>query len=741
MEILKGEFEAKLSLLEKAISECDFVSMDTEMTGLSMPANVYRVPDSLSTRYSKVSHSASEFLVAQLGICTFTWSNKLGAYEARPFNFPCFPSSDNEAKVGERFFSVQSSSLEFLLKNHFDFNKWVCHGIPYMTRREEQDYIIRKTEKEKIQATITYDNIPIDDRSRPFVESTIAKIQEWLDKPDDVREEWLKFDNVNAFFRRLIYQIIRTDFNGGLDSTSNNFARTMALRRMTDDIRREKEEGKSAKPPTLNLRRVLDMISEAKKPLIGHNCFLDLMQITQQFLWDLPVELDDWKSALMAEWKTVIDTKHLATHPLIVQHLSNSALDVVNVTVQEDPFRTVGPKVVMAEGYDRYVIEPVKDDTQNAQTESPTVDTAVNPAVESNTTPNSSSTPSSEDSNDNYHEAGFDAFITGRAYLRFAGYILKEHQRLDDEEQEHAQKKQRIDGSDDANGNIGSEQEANGQNNGTMNSSMDPKDEAEDGELEETPMEKEAIMERRKRIIMDNPTNELLEDDELQSYYNKLYIMRSDFPVMNLAGPEPEPEERPFTYMLRKVHPSIQSSTLFHLFKQYNPFAFTWSDDSSVWLQISKFAPGGPGEESTREPYEPVPLPLGRLGEEYVNPFCIGDDEITRTGRMAGVIPEAADIEVISWKQWYDEREAKERQQREMAKQQKEMQASQYQQNRRGPLKKAFRAGMMTPQASTPVTDSPRVFGGASSSDKPNDVSDATAGAKRKYDGEGEQGR
>jgi len=78
----------------------------------------------------------------------------------------------------------------------------------------------------------------------------------------------------------------------------------MTLRRMTDEIRQQKEDAKIPRPPMLNLRRVLDMISEAKKPLIGHNCFLDLMQITQQFLWDLPIDLDDWKRALMLEWDT-----------------------------------------------------------------------------------------------------------------------------------------------------------------------------------------------------------------------------------------------------------------------------------------------------------------------------------------------------------------------------------------------------------------------------------------------------
>jgi hypothetical protein len=33
MEIIKDNFEASLPMLKKAIEECDFVAMDTEMTG------------------------------------------------------------------------------------------------------------------------------------------------------------------------------------------------------------------------------------------------------------------------------------------------------------------------------------------------------------------------------------------------------------------------------------------------------------------------------------------------------------------------------------------------------------------------------------------------------------------------------------------------------------------------------------------------------------------------------------
>ncbi|KAF9101626.1 hypothetical protein BGX27_011392 [Mortierella sp. AM989] len=652
MEILRHDFEASLSMLQKAIAECDFVAMDTEMTGLAYPANIPKFQDSLATRYSKVSTSAAEFLVIQLGICTFTWSDEVGGYEARPFNFPCFPSSVDEAKAGERFFNCQSTSLEFLIRNGFDFNKWIRHGIPYLTRTEEELYIIRKTEKEALHSTIstTQTDIPMDDRNREFMLSTVEKIREWVQSS---AEEPLTIPAPNSFFRRLVYQIVRTDFNDALHAISNSQARTMTLQHLTEEIRLQKEQAKIPKAPTLNLRRILDLISDSRKPLIGHNCFLDLMQISQQFLWNLPIDLEEWKRALTAEWNLIIDTKHLATHPLISPLLATTGLDTVSECVQKAPFATVGPKIVMAESFDRYQADASLTSTE----------VAAEGSVENKT--------GGEKGETKYHEAGYDAYITGQAFLRFAGYILKERERLSIEQEEHTRKKRRLNdaGLDDE--QVGISQEDDTPVTSSGESSQEQGDEeAEEGEVSETPMEKDAFLERQKRSIIDNPTRAILETEELKDYYNMLHMMRSDINVMNLTGPDQEPQERPWSYLLKNIPPNFQTSTLFQLFTSYNPFRFNWVDGTSAWIQLNLHAPAREGEESTREPYEPTPLPLGRLGEDYVYPLCVGEEDVAVKGRAVGIVPEAADIEVMSWRAWYDEREELERQSRELVKQQ-----------------------------------------------------------------------
>lgn len=276
-----------------------------------------------------------------------------------------------------------------------------------------------------------------------------------------------------------------------------------------------------------------------------------------------------------------------------------------------------------------------------------------------------------------YHEAGYDAYITGQAFLRFAGYILKKSASLaEDEGDEHTRKKRKVqDG--EGEDSIDSTTPSISDVDNIQDRQATEEEEAEEGEVPETPMEKNALLEKRKRIILDNPTSDMKETEDLKSYYNLLYMMRSDIPLMNLLGPDEEPAERPWSFYLKNIPSSFQTSTLFHLFAPFNPHRFNWVDDTSAWIQLSRYAPAVNGEEASREPYEIKPLPSGALGEEYVSPFCVGDEKMAVKGRDAGVVIEAADIEIVAWKTWYDEREALARASRELARQQQQQQQEQ----------------------------------------------------------------
>jgi poly(A)-specific ribonuclease len=103
-------------------------------------------------------------------------------------------------KIGEmvdKRFICQSSAIEFLSKNGFDFNKLFYEGIPYLTVEEEA------VVKAKMEPVEDKQEIPITESCQKFVEETMAKVSDWLQNSS---EKVLVLPPCNSMFRRLIYQ-------------------------------------------------------------------------------------------------------------------------------------------------------------------------------------------------------------------------------------------------------------------------------------------------------------------------------------------------------------------------------------------------------------------------------------------------------------------------------------------------------------------------------------------------------
>ena len=67
MEVTKRNFSEVFPLVEKAVNECDFLSVDTEFSGLtnrSIKTNLY---DTVGERYSKMIKNTDSFIQLQFG--------------------------------------------------------------------------------------------------------------------------------------------------------------------------------------------------------------------------------------------------------------------------------------------------------------------------------------------------------------------------------------------------------------------------------------------------------------------------------------------------------------------------------------------------------------------------------------------------------------------------------------------------------------------------------------------------
>ena len=73
----------------------------------------------------------------QFGISTFKWDSKKYKYVMRPFNFYVFP---NSLIMDKKVMQFDTSCINFLMQNKFDFNKLFTQAISYQ-RLCDQDLI------------------------------------------------------------------------------------------------------------------------------------------------------------------------------------------------------------------------------------------------------------------------------------------------------------------------------------------------------------------------------------------------------------------------------------------------------------------------------------------------------------------------------------------------------------------------------------------------------------------------
>lgn len=118
------DFKETLPLIAESIKRADFLVIDAEFTGLINGRDV-SIFDSPDEYYTTLLNGATEFLLIQYGLCAFYWDEKEKHYMNDAYNFYLFP----RGRPGpEKMFLCQSSSLDFLAAQGFDFNKVIKEG-------------------------------------------------------------------------------------------------------------------------------------------------------------------------------------------------------------------------------------------------------------------------------------------------------------------------------------------------------------------------------------------------------------------------------------------------------------------------------------------------------------------------------------------------------------------------------------------------------------------------------------
>ncbi|XP_062467839.1 poly(A)-specific ribonuclease PARN isoform X2 [Pezoporus occidentalis] len=335
-----------------------------------------------------------DFLLFQFGLCTFKYDHTEEKYIMKSFNFYIFPKPFNRSSPDVKFV-CQSSSIDFLANQGFDFNKVFRNGIPYLNQEEERQLREQYDEKRSqangagsvsyISPNATKCPVTIPEDQKNFIEKVVEQIEDLLKNEEN---ESLELEPCTGFQRKLIYQTLSWKYPKGIHVEtveSDKKERYIVISKVNEEERKRREQQKQAKEQeelndAVGFSRVIHAIANSGKLVIGHNMLLDVMHTIHQFYCPLPDDLNEFKEVTSCVFPRLLDTKLMASTQPFKEIINNTSLAELEKRLKEVPFSS--PEVESADGFPSY-------DTASEQ----------------------------------LHEAGYDAYITGLCFISMANFL------------------------------------------------------------------------------------------------------------------------------------------------------------------------------------------------------------------------------------------------------------------------------------------------------------------------------
>lgn len=331
VEVTKENFNRLLPTILSSIETSDFYAIDTELTGLcSSKTHRYSSFDDLQARYLKVRDSAVNFGILQVGLSCFRWLRSKKKWGHTTFSFFVFPDTGSTVSSNDKKFTCQISSINFLSQNGFDFNKSFKEGIPYLNQLEEKmfrDSCGLNNDGENLSKQNKNPIIELKNKDKEFIDGICKLIDEWL-KVEDLNEKLL-LPPANSYQRLLIHQQIDIKYKNLTAQKKYIDGKTFLTLSKIDNREERREEKMGILDNLMGFRKVWDHMVTSGKPLIGHNCFLDLCQLYCKLAEPLPHEYLEFKSKLNQIFPVIYDTKYLClTLSFFKESQSNSLCDL-----------------------------------------------------------------------------------------------------------------------------------------------------------------------------------------------------------------------------------------------------------------------------------------------------------------------------------------------------------------------------------------------------------------------------
>ncbi|CAE8712505.1 unnamed protein product [Polarella glacialis] len=430
LSVTTKNWRAVQSQVLEEVRRAEFVAFDLELTGLHVKNERFIGIDRC---YAAHREGAKTFVPVQVGICASRRCPDRSIpggsthWILSPVSLYVFPRESGEAAS---HFSVSAATMVFLDSNGFNFNDWVRHGLGWLRPAEEEEK--RRSVQQRIdevsrlkrgaiasapvvdatQAPPVPLDIP-DGADRSAVDACRGQIREWLMSPSNLP---LEIPMENAFQRLLMHTVIAQEFPQVYSHSSRRAGeRFLCVYKSQAEVYEEQlralEREMEAIDEEVGVRSLIDEITRAQKPMVGHNCFYDFLHLYQTFYGDLPESIQEFKALWLQLFPQTLDTKYLAeAHELLAGLQPPATLKgLCDFMVQS---------AAKAQGAGAGGPLPLTFEVNQL----PGVDYQLPTA--SVVGANGELTPPNEDVVDSSHEAGYDALMTSMVFIHQLSQIM-----------------------------------------------------------------------------------------------------------------------------------------------------------------------------------------------------------------------------------------------------------------------------------------------------------------------------
>ncbi|CAH2241184.1 jg3250 [Pararge aegeria aegeria] len=307
MEITRMNFSEQLENITKNLKRSCFVAFDAEFTAiLTEYCFKHRLFDTNKERYDLIKNEVSKMIMTQVGLTMFQYNREDDGYAAVGYTFHLCPQAVADI---DQSFIFQASTLQFLCTHNFNFNKFIYDGLPFLSKAEEA-HIKQQLKDETLLDNLVH-GFTIQDEKE--LQKYCSEVSMWL---IDNEEETVYLDVKCPIMRYVVHNEIRHRFPNVLTTDSLGNSHKVLI------YRDKNVEGANSAPMAileenlmnhlLGFSQIINLLASHQKPIIGHNVFLDLILLHNQFIGPLPNKYCMFKKNINSLFPIIFDTKYIS---------------------------------------------------------------------------------------------------------------------------------------------------------------------------------------------------------------------------------------------------------------------------------------------------------------------------------------------------------------------------------------------------------------------------------------------